>query len=253
MKTEHNDNRLGISGSFVIAAIGSDGIILASESRANIFDRNDHLQSPIAYYDTIQKVFPKENFAVAETGQGVIANVFFSSIIEDFYQKLESCEPKDVLKAFIEYVNKFVPKEIQQELFRQKLFSGGYFNSEPTICYFNNVQQPNFGCITDGFIQSDKTIFGDSYSINMTCQELSDLAVSSITEYASHHDRWKTIGGPISVLKIIELDTEWILNEPECQRWKYVNEFKESIKRKEVNISLVEPNTIEDLHKTFGI
>ena len=76
--------RLGIHGSFVIAAICRDGIIVASESRGNIFDTRDKDRKPMAYYDVIQKVFPIGNKAIAETNQGLIAGRFFSSIVADF-------------------------------------------------------------------------------------------------------------------------------------------------------------------------
>lgn len=242
-----------ISGSFVITAIGSDGIIMASEARANIFDRRDTKQTPVGYFDTIQKVFPKDNIAIAETGQGVIANVFFSALINDFYGKLVNCSANDILPALIEYANKFLPKEIHQDFFNQKLFSAGYHNSIPKICYFNNQQTPNFGCITDGFIQSDKTIFGDKYSVKMNCQELAQLAEEAIKEYASHSDRWKTIGGPISVLQITPTTTEWLLNQPETQKWTYVHEFITDYKSESVSVNLIEPHTKEDLYAILGI
>jgi hypothetical protein len=242
-----------ISGSFVITAVGSDGIIMASESRANIFDRTDTKQTPVGYFDTIQKVFPKDNMAIAETGQGVIANTFFSALINDFYCKLVNCSAKDVLPALIEYVNRFLPKEIHQDFFNQKLFSAGYNNSIPTICYYNNQQTPNFDCINHGFIQSDKTIFGNKYSGKMKCQELALLAEEAIKEYASHSDRWKTIGGPISVLQITRTNTEWILNQPVTPKWTYVNEFITAYKSESVLINLIEPHTKGDLDAILGV
>lgn len=242
-----------ISGSFVITAIGSDGIIMASEARANIFDRKDAKQTPVGYFDTIQKVFPKDNMAIGETGQGVIANVFFSTIINDFYSKLVNCSTNNVLPSLIDYANRFLPMEIHHDFFNLKLFSAGYNNSIPTICYFNNQQTPNFGCITNGFIQSDKTIFGDKYSGRMNCKELAQLAEEAIKEYASHSDRWKTIGGPISVLQITQSNTEWLLNQPVTPKWTYVHEFIADYKSKSFSINLIEPHTTDDLHAILGI
>lgn len=242
-----------ISGSFVITAIGSDGIIMASEARANIFDRRDIKQEPIGYFDTIQKVFPKNNMAIAETGQGVIADVFFSALINDFYTKLDNCSADNILPSLIDYANSFLPKEIHHDFFNQKLFSAGYHNSIPTICHFNNQQIPNLGCITEGYIQSDKTIFGDKYSSKMNCRELAQLADEAIKEYASHFDRWKTIGGPTSVLQITQSKTEWLLNQPVTPKWTYVHEFIADYKSKSVSINLIEPYTKEDLHAILGI
>jgi hypothetical protein len=242
-----------ISGSFVIAAIGSDGIIIASEARANIFDRRDAKQTPVGYFDTIQKIFPKNNIAIAETGQGVIANVFFSALIKDFYDKLGKCRADEILQSIILYVKTFLPKEIHSEFFNQKLFSAGYDGSIPKICYFNNEQNPNLGSVTDGFVQSDKTIFGMEYSSKMNCRELSHLAEKSIKEYASHYERWKTIGGPISVLQVTPTTTNWILNKPVSQKWTYVNEFITDYKLQNVSINMIEPYSEDDLKSIFGI
>jgi hypothetical protein len=242
-----------ISGSFVIAAIGCDGIIMASEARANIFDRRDTMQTPVGYFDSIQKVYPIDNLAIAETGQGVIANVFFSAIINDFYGRLVNCGANEVLPALIEYAYKFLPRDIQQDFFNQKLFSAGYHNSVPIICYFNKQQTSSLGCITEGFIQSDITIFGDKYSCKMNCQELALLAEEAIKEYASHSDRWKTIGGPISVLQITKTSTEWLLNKPVAQKWTYVHEFITDYQSENVSINIIDPHTKDDLHALLGI
>ena len=246
-------SKFKISGSFVITAIGADGIIMASEARANIFDRRDSSQTPVGYFDSIQKVFPKNNIAIAETGQGVIANVFFSALINDFYNKLASYQADNLLQNLIHYANQFLPKEIHSEFYNQKLFSAGFIGTKPQISYFNNQQSPSFGSISEGFIQSDKTIFGDSYSSKMSCQELSQLAEESIKVYASHFERWKTIGGPISVLKITPAGCTWLLNKPLEQKWTYVDEFISDYKSNKFRINLIDPFSEGDLKSILGI
>jgi hypothetical protein len=42
---------IGVRGSFVIAAICRDGIVVTTDSRANIFDTTDPRQRPLAYFD----------------------------------------------------------------------------------------------------------------------------------------------------------------------------------------------------------
>lgn len=246
-------SKFKISGSFVITAIGADGIIMASEARANIFDRRDSSQTPVGYFDTIQKVFPKNNIAIAETGQGLIANVFFSALINDFYSKLTSYQADNLLQNLIHYANQFLPIEIHSEFYSQKLFSAGFIGTKPQISYFNNQQSPSFKSISEGFIQSDKTIFGDSYSSKMSCQELSHLAEEAINEYASHFERWKTIGGPISVLKLTPAGCTWLLNKPLEQKWTYVDEFISDYKSNKFRINLIEPFSEGDLKSILGI
>ena len=143
--------RLLLKNSFVIVAIRKDGIILASESRANIFDKTDREQKPIAYYDGIQKIYPIGSVAMAETGQGLILNAFFSAIVNQFTQATSSSLRADqLLPVFISYCEQQFPSEAVNEIRRQKLFAAGFIDGHPTICYFNE-RQPNgpFGCIKD--------------------------------------------------------------------------------------------------------
>ena len=115
------------------------------------------------------------------------------------------------------------------------------------------LKSPSFGSISEGFIQSDKTIFGDSYSSKMSCQELSQLAEESIKVYASHFERWKTIGGPISVLKVTPAGCTWLLNKPLEQKWTYVDEFISDYKSNKFRINLIDPFSEGDLKSILGI
>src|SRR5215469_12225006 len=54
-----------VKGSFVIAAICKDGIIVASDSRGMLKDRTGRR---LAYYDTNQKIFPIGDKLIADTG-----------------------------------------------------------------------------------------------------------------------------------------------------------------------------------------
>jgi hypothetical protein len=102
-ETQVSPEEIGVKGSFVIAAICKDGIIIASDSRGNVFDKRDKQQIPIAYFDTIQKIFPIGSNAIAETGQGLILNVFVSAIVKDFMTHTSYIAVDKLLPTFIEY------------------------------------------------------------------------------------------------------------------------------------------------------
>ncbi len=247
------ENKLGIKGSFVIATICQDGILIATESRANIYDRSKDEQIPLAYFDTIQKVFPIERFAIAETGQGLIGDVFFSTIVKDFSSSAKIDKPQDVLPLFLDYSKNTMHPNIYEDLQNQILFSAGYDNGEPIIGYFNKNQHPQLGFVNgNGIIESDKTIVAEINFSEILCDIGADMLVEAIEEYAGIGERWKTIGGPISVLKITKDSTEWIRNEPEVQRWDVVSQMIEEYKKDNSIIQLVSEeyqDKIDDLLK----
>jgi hypothetical protein len=252
-------SRLLLKGSFVIAAICRDGIVLASESRANIFDKTDREQKPIAYYDGIQKLFPIRSVAMAETGQGLILNVFFSAFVSQFAQAtLTNLKVDELLPMFINYCEQQFPLA-SQEIKKQKLFSAGYINNRPTICYFN-IDQPQgpFGCIQDsGFIESDQSLLAEyaSQLSSLSAQKLATVAKEAIQSYASHGERWKTIGGSIDVLLVTRNRCRWLDKSP-TRNWKYIQDMIRDYRDGKLQLNLIPPATrkqLDDLLATVPV
>lgn len=242
-----------IKGSFVIAAICQDGIIIASESRANIFDKAGKKQEPIAYYDTEQKVFPLGNCAIAQTGQGLILNVFFSAVVKQISNSPVIPHVEHILPALLDHCRRSFPVEFVNEIRKQKLFAAGYTGNHPTICYFNEAQTPPFDCIQDhGYIQSAPTILRNHNPSNLSAEEAADLAERAIQAYAEEDDRWKTIGGPVSVLLITQDGCQWIKNTPSEQKWTYIQDFVRDYRSGKVEINPIPPATRGQLDKLLS-
>lgn len=249
---------VGIRGSFVIAAICKDGIILASDSRANIFDKTDTSQRPIAYYDTIQKVFPIGTNALAETGQGLILGTFFSAIVQDFAKRYAApVSVETLLPSFISYCERAYPDRAVSEIRRQKLFAAGYKLGVPTICCFNEDQPGGrFGCVERaGYVESAPTLLSDykpAHLLTMSAAETATLAEKAIRAYARHDDRWKTIGGPVSILLVTSFGTRWIKNQPPQQEWKGVRDLIKDYQGGRLPLHLIPPTTKKQLESLFA-
>jgi hypothetical protein len=254
-------SRIGSRGSFVIAAMCQDGVVVVSESRASIFDKTDQNQTPIAYYDICQKVFPIRNLALAETGQGLILNVFFSAIVEDFTQALvRQPSALRLLPTFVQFCQARYPAPLLVEIRRQKLFGAGYEDGRPLVCYFNEEQEPGpFGCIKDaGFIESAPTSFADHADAlpSMSCNEVAAVARQAIEEFASDGDHWKTIGGPLDVLHVTAAGCHWVQKSTPAQDWRYVQDFVRSYHQGQATITLIPPATkrvLDDLLATVTV
>lgn len=257
MGTQQNRIRVGSRGSFIIAAICQDGILIVSESRANIYDKSDQNQKPIAYYDSCQKIFPFDTVAMAETGHGLILNVFFSEIRNDFSRALVRQPPtQELLPEFMRYCHRIYPPQAFAQLQEQKLFAAGFSGEHPVICYFNKDQEPGpFACIQDnGFIQSAPTLFSNYQKslTSMSCEEAAKVASNAIEEYASVGDRWKTIGGPHDALHVSKDSCRWIKKSTPVFHWKTIQEFARDYWKGIAKLTLIPPATKADLEELIS-
>jgi hypothetical protein len=245
-------SELLIGGSFVIAAISRTGIVVVSETRANIFDKTDTERRPIAYYDGIQKIFRIGSHAIAETGQGLILNVFFSAVVRQFKKALRILPTVDqLLPVFLDYCQQTFPPAFVQQMRTQKLFSAGYSDSHPSICYFNEQQGTHpFGCIRDtGFIQSSQTTLSDyaDQLPTLSVKQVTELAKQAIESYASQDDRWKTIGGPTDVLLVTRNGCRWLEKHSSTGNWTYIQDLVRDHRAGQVKIHPIPPATSKQL------
>ncbi|MDX9880786.1 MAG: hypothetical protein RBS73_01895 [Prolixibacteraceae bacterium] len=246
-KTECN---IGIKGSFMIAAIGSDGIIVASETRGNIFDLRDKKETPIAYFDGVQKEFIIGKTVLASTGKGAIGNVFFSAFINDFKSNLINYPPVDIFfNVLSDYYKQKIPQSLHHEIESNLMLVAGFKDGQPMICYFQNSE---INCIqNDGFIESAATFFQDKYSKNHSCDVLGKMAIDAIKDYSKQNDNWKTIGDEVSVIKITKENEPIWLNKIDFIKWIYITDLIDEYNEGDFQISLIPPFSKKDLENVF--
>ena len=242
--------------SCIISAICRDGIILAAESRANIFDPTDPSHTPLAYYDACQKIFPIGEAAIAESGQGLIDNVFFAAIIEDFSHRITQ-QPRidNLLPLFLDYCRKSMPPAVFLEMRKQKLFAAGYDSTNPVVSYFNEqLPTGSFGYVTAGLLSSGKISLAEQADElqNLSVQEATQLSQEAIRDYTAEGDRWKTIGGPTDVLCITPSGTQWIEKNTPAQTYTYTKELVTAYQQGSLRLTLIPPTTQEQLEAFFS-
>lgn len=253
--TDISTGAVSVHGSFVIGAICSEGAVMAAETRANIFDTTDPERKPLAYYDNMPKLFPVGPYAIAETGQGLILNVFFSAVVKEFDSRTRVRRLSELLPIFLEYCRATMPPATYGEMRKQKLLAGGYQEGQPLICYFDENQPGGpFGCMRAGFVESDVSSFACLRTTlgSLSAEQTAGLSEKAITEYASSGDRWKTIGGPVSVLHIAPGKMRWLRSQPQYPRWKYVQELIQDYREGRLTINLIPPATGEQLEKLLA-
>jgi len=160
---------------------------------------------------------------------------------------------------FIRYCEQRFPSTAVIEIKRQKLFSAGYINHHPTICYFNE-DQPNgpFGCIQNsGYIQYDVSLLAEyaQQLPSLSAERVATLSKEAIQSYAEEGERWKRIGGPIDVLLVTRTGCRWLEKNSLPRNWKYIQDLIREYRDGELELNLIPPATrtqLEDLLATVS-
>lgn len=236
-------------GSFVIAAVCKDGILISAESRNTI---NNNAGKPIAYYDGVQKVFPIGNSAIAYTGSGFIQNLDFGVLVDAFKETLKSDIPLDqLLPAFLNFCDSNLPIEARIQVRNQKLISAGYLAGQPVACYYSEAQTegPKQACAQD-LVSSDRTIVDDYLPElrSMEHQRLAALIRKAIPQYAEEKATIG-IGGSIYILSIFRDSSRWLDAAPNKRGWNNLHEFANVYQKGGIKVHLLPDSTKSELEE----
>lgn len=215
-------SQLGLHGSYVLAGIGKDGIIMAGDSRLVFFDPSEgNGAKNLAYYDSCVKIYQVGKFAIGFVGSAIVGNVFLGEMINIYKKNMPQDISTDFLiQNFINFFSQILPPSGQIQFAQNKIFSIGYKDKKPLICVAKNENgrwliNKQVGTA----ISSDTGSFVKLASDTMTCEQLSELAIFSINEYISNSKN-SSVGGAVSVLKVSSEGTvEWIRNKPNSFGW----------------------------------
>jgi len=237
---------IGIKGSFMLAAIGSDGIIVVTETRGVIYDIKDKNESPLAYYDGVQKEFIFGNNVFASTGKGAIGKLMFSALIRDFKEKLLSNPPIDIFfNVFKDYYTAYIPDELHSQIESNKMLVAGYYNKKPTIYLYQNSEVIYID--SQGYIQSDKSSFSTKYKSNLSCDSLISLATESIVNYSRQNNNWRTIGEEVCIIKITETGLPTWVKKINFKDWKYTTDLIDDYNNGGLKLNVIKPYRKKDI------
>jgi hypothetical protein len=249
-------SQIGIKGTFIIVAIGNDGIMIASDSRGVIYDTKDSTKRILAIYDSINKSFLiKNQIALVSTGDAVIGDKFLESIIKNYEKNLKICPNiKELLIDFYKYCKDTLPDDVNTLFFVNKMICAGFENNVPVICLSQDGEL--VATIGDGIIESYKTILSEKYknelySKKLSCYELGLLAEKTITEYAVKSKLTEIIGGKIRILHLKPGGYEWIKNKPSRFKWTKGSEFIQDVKLGNVYINYTSTENFIKFWKLF--
>src|SRR5215467_10997075 len=209
-----------VKGSFVIAAICRDGIIVASDSRGMLKDRQGRR---LAYYDTNQKIFPIGDKLIADTGYASLndPNIsFLAALMLRFANDPFSQVEVDRLpNSYFSFATSLLPSVGAESARLQTLVFAGFTRNRPRLCIYRGESGRTLGCSAAGYVSSPKErILGLQNVQNMSFSEAARVMRKTIEEYAAAV-RPGLVGGPVVIRTITPSGSEWFGSHPEWPQW----------------------------------
>jgi hypothetical protein len=232
-------------GSIAVAAICKNGIIIAADTRGGFwYGENgvvDFDKEPIAYYDTVQKIYTIKNFALCSVGPNTFGFKFINFYFKQYKKSLKTDESISINNfSFFPFMSTNYP-HIIPDLLKVKMFRAGYQNNKPTLCVYQNG---NFRCGWDTAIvysANELNLDGKQF-VNITCEEAVPKIEKIIRDYIKQYKKEYSMGGPIMFLKIAPGNKfEWLKNEPKKENFEDIRVFYNEFKKKKVKVHFTSP------------
>jgi hypothetical protein len=211
---------LRVKGSFVIAAICKDGIIVASDSRGMLKDRQGRR---LAYYDTNQKIFPIGDKLIADTGYASLndPNVsFLAALMLRFANNPFSRVDVDQLPhSYFSFAASLLPSAGAESAKLQTLVFAGFTGNKPKLCIYRGESGRTLGCSSAGYVSSPRErIQGLQNVQSLSFSEAAEVMRKTIDEYAAAVQPG-LVGGPVVIRTITHSGSQWFGSHPDWPTW----------------------------------
>ncbi len=239
-----------IKGSFVIAAICKDGIIVASDSRGTLKNREGRR---IAYYDTNQKIFPIGDKLIADTGYASLNDAkvsFLSALMSRFsHSPLSQVEVDQLPNSYFKYAGIILPAAGAESAKLQTLIFAGYEERRPTLCIYEGESSRAIKCRNSGYLSSPhQQIFEFGNVSSLSFGDAAQIMKKNIDDYAAAVQPG-LVGGPVVIRTITASGSTWFDSLPHWPTWEAFTDLAEDYKNNRVPFHLMPGINKEQLDK----
>jgi hypothetical protein len=226
-----SQQRFVAHGTIIVAAITDDGIILAADSRGCF--------SGIAYFDSTIKICKVKQFMVGFAGAASIGNKYVYQIVDSFNAtNYSDTSLRNTLVTFSHYLDTHFPIRKFPERNSIELLGVGYVNGQPKIVAMDSARE---GMQDAGMMVSDVTAL--KYFNNSRGSSIYKAIENAIYNYANSEHKTNTVGGPISIVKVISNNNViWIQNNFSARRFAGLQDFYEHVKNDKVPLHCLMQN-----------
>lgn len=200
-------------GTCIVAAIGTDGIIIAADSRSiNEYVLTKEIKT---YSDSVEKIYVVKGYPIAFMGREEYDGKFLSDIVADYNSlrtPLSTCAQN--LIDFATYMKTTYPIS-KYPFSEQNIFvSIGYMGKRPYLLLMSELDSgTHYSTLTYVSTDPNLTNFLDKRYTLSPCERLKDSIAKGMTDFFTTLPH-QFCGGPISVMKIdTENKAEFIYND----------------------------------------
>ena len=242
-----SDKSFSQQGTFVIATITKNGIVIGADSRGVVYESDDHSKLPLVFFDSMCKVFKIKQFGMAVVGASVIGNKSFKKVIEDFNAEFKTDSSLlNTLNGFIKHLDIKYPKDSFPERNSNQFVVGGYVNGTAQIIGIDSVHTV---IEYTGTIMSDPA--GFKYGKRQSSSDY-DWIESIIEDYAIGENKTLSVGGPVSIILITpKNEIIWERNNFSDRKYQSTSEFYEAVKNDKIKMNYLVPDGKERLLKVL--
>ena len=190
-------------GTFIGTAIGSDGIVIASDSRTTFMDGSGRA---FGYLDGMPKIYVDRGAAVAISGLSSLEGELFSSFVNR-NRYLLARPVNEILFGFLLWMPLTNGNNIG-------MISAGFLEGKPMICAKSPILPQS--CASTGFISSKNSALLRDTLTKLGRAPAAAEAAAALTAAIEEYSRTDpTVGGPISILKLSgSAPPQWFANPP---------------------------------------
>jgi 20S proteasome alpha/beta subunit len=237
-----------VKGSFVIAAICRDGIIVASDSRGMLKDRRGRR---IGYYDTNQKIYPMRDNLIADTGYASLndPNISFLSALMSRFAKSDSSrvEVDRLPDSYFKYSSGVLSNAGADSAKVQTLFFAGFKAKKPEICVYQGQSTHAVRCTFQGYLSSPGQHIEELRSLkSMSFAQAAAVMRKTIEDYAAAV-RPGLVGGPVVIRTLTPSGSQWFGSHPDWPQWDSFSDLEKDYGSGRVPFELMPGVTKADL------
>lgn len=200
-----------LHGTEIIAAIGTDGVMICADTRVTVADLTGH---PMAYFDGLSKIHKIGNFAIGIQGISHGDRVNLISLMDEFGKnELNGVSIDQIPIKWYQFIDSHLSTTDAQDFSRNTYILIGYDKGKPRVIRFaiDNYNR-QFMQEAEYFSADNETDPLFNYRPTYNCRKLLKMAKQAIYKYAIISHKQNSIGGPIAAL-IIKPTGEFIPNK----------------------------------------
>jgi hypothetical protein len=244
-------------GTLIIASIRPDGILIAADSRGAMYKNNDVHTSPIAYTDSLCKIYQIKQFFIAISGVYQLGQKFIYQIVDDFNKtSFYDVRLDNTIKAFETYMDENYPVVLFPLREQMLGIAVGYVNGRPQLLFTSVIRDST---MYGGTMSNDTAVYkyielNNRKKLSIVQKTDAALETESIfKDFEIGEHKSSQVGGPISIF-IINPRNEigWSQNDFRANEYKDSQTYIKDIITGKKKVVYLTTSARAIILKTFG-